>query len=119
MTFTNADLSYMRDTLEQMLPDTGNILSVTRTSDGIGGFSEAWGTTTTGVSCRLDHKRGMKTVTGGALVPFSEDVLTVAYDTTITTGNRFEHGSETYTVTDVDIDKSWPIIKRCILERVP
>lgn len=119
MTLSTGDLNYMRDTLEQMLPDTGNVLSGTQTPDGIGGFSTAWGTASSGVSCRLDHKRGIKTVTGGALIPFSEDILTVPVATTITTGNRFEHGSETYTVTDVDVDKSWPIVKRCIVERVP
>lgn len=115
---TAADLSYMREQTALLLPDSGTILSETRTDDGIGGFSSTWGTAGT-TACRLDHKRGMKVLTGGALAAYSEDVLTVPYNTSITTANRFSHGAETYIITNVDSDKSWPVVLRCTVEVVP
>ena len=46
---SNAELTDMRDTIQDyLLPDTCNILSIARSSDGSGGFTEAWGTATAG-----------------------------------------------------------------------
>ena len=41
---TNAELAQIRGDIAGMLPDTCNLLTLTRTSDGQGGWSEAWGT---------------------------------------------------------------------------
>lgn len=116
--FTTADLVYMREQANLLMPDTGTILTETRSSDGIGGFTSTWGTAAI-TACRLDHKRGMKALSGGALVPFSENILTVPYNTSITTANRFAHGTETYIITNVDADKSCPVVLRCTVEAVP
>jgi hypothetical protein len=40
--FTTADLSYMREQANLLMPDTGTILTETRSSDGIGGFASTW-----------------------------------------------------------------------------
>lgn len=117
---SNWELASMRSTLSELMPDTCNILSGTATPDGIGGQSVAWGTTYSGVSCRLDQmKKGYETMSGGAVYPFGQYVLTIAYDGTINTQNRVEHGSVTYNVIGVDQDKSWPITTRVIVEAIP
>jgi hypothetical protein len=64
-------------------------------------------------------KKGYETMSGGAVYPFGQYVLTIAYDGTINTQNRVEHGSVTYNVIGVDQDKSWPITTRVIVEAIP
>ena len=117
-TLTAAEIASMRADLQDVaLPDTCIILTGTATSDGQGGMSIAWGTTTTGVKCRVDHLTGMEAVFGGALKPFAGYNLTVAYNTVLTAANRVEHGGVTYSVIEVDPDKSWALFLRARLER--
>ena len=119
---SDAALTQARTVLETALPDTCNILEVTIGSDGQGGQTETWGTATggTAVACRLDAVPGLtgrESGAGAAVQPFQSYYLTVPYDTTITGSNRVEHGSYTYAIISVDLDKSWPIDVRCHLER--
>lgn len=116
---TTAEIASMRTDLEAVaLPDTCNILSVTQTADGQGGFTDAWGTASASVACRLDQKTGMEAQAGGAIQPFSSWVLSVPQATTLTTDHRVEHGGQTYNVISVDDDGSWQVVKRAQLERV-
>ena len=115
---SNGALNLARDILETALPDTCNILSVSLASDGQGGQVETWGTATASVACRLDPERGRELQAGGAVQSFNTYVLTMPYDTTVTSANRIEHGSYTYSIHSVDYDKSWPIDIRCQLERI-
>lgn len=119
MTLTAAELSAMRDDIETLLPDTCNLLTVTRTVDGKGGWTDAWGTATAGVACRLDATGGREAAAGDALRPYTSWVLTLPHDTTITAQYRVEHGGNTYSVTAVNDDNSWIASKRVSLERVP
>lgn len=112
----NAELSAMREALETLLPDTCNILSVTEASDGAGGVTQTWGTASASVACRVDYQSGMESIHGGAVQPYSRHILTVPYDTTVTEQNKVEHGGNTYHVTSVDQDKSWPVVLRVVLE---
>ena len=113
-----ADLSFMRDSTELLMPDSCNILSLTSTSDGAGGQSESWGTVTT-VSCRLDVKDMRDIVSGGAVQSYIKTMLSVPYDTSITEVNRVEHGGITYAVVaPTNSDQSWIAVKRVELERV-
>jgi head-tail adaptor len=114
---TSAEITYMRAQLEDLMPDTCNILSVTHTSDGQGGVTDTWGTATAGVACRLDYMQGVETVFGGAMQPYTGWKLTLPYDTSLTTAQRVEHGGNTYNVIEVDTDKSWPIVLRARLAR--
>jgi len=107
----------MRDVLEQLMPDTCNILSVTRTSDGQGGWSEAWGTAYAGVICRLDPLPGKEIPVGGAVQPYKAYILTLPYDTTITEANRVEISTNSFAVKSVDTRKSWAATRRALLER--
>lgn len=115
---TDAELAYMRDAIADLLPDRANILSVTRTPDGQGGFTEAWGTVTAGVACRIDPVRGREQVAGVALQPFHHFVGTFPHDATITETHRIEVNDSVFAVIAVDPDKSWKVATRAALERV-
>jgi head-tail adaptor len=116
---TDAELASMRASLEDVaLPDVCNILSVTRTPDGQGGFTDSWGTASTSVPCRLHYSQGVETVAGGGLKAFSGWVLTLPYATTISAANRVEVGSDTYSVTSVDSGKSWSTCIRVKLAKL-
>jgi len=96
----------------------GNILSVTRTSDGQGGFTETWGTATANLNYRLDPVRGQEQLAGGAILPQFTYVLSLPHGTTITEANRFETDADTYAVRSVDADKSWSGQVRAYVERI-
>lgn len=111
-------LAAMREAIAQLLPDTCTVLSVTRTPDGMGGQSETWGTASANVACRLDMKTGRELVTGEALQPYSYYMLSVPYNTAITTADRILHNSVTYAVTSANLNQSWQAVKRVQLERI-
>lgn len=120
MTLTTDEIALMRVDLEAVaLPDTCNILSLARTSDGQGGWTEAWGTAVggTAVACRMDTAGGRKTTVAEALNAYSSWVLTLPHDAGLTTLHRVEHGGYTYSVQSVSDDPSWPICQRAALER--
>ena len=116
----SAMLTAMRTAIADLLPDTCNILTVTRTPDGMGGNTEAWGTTYSGVSCRVDlAQSGIdEMVQGAELKPYPQYVLSVPYDTVLTSENRIEHNSVTYAVTKVNTSQSWKAVARAVLELV-
>lgn len=110
------ELAQMRDDLDDLLSDSCNILSLTRTSDGAGGWSETWGTATASVACRVDHKTAKEQLASGELRTYQTTMMTLAYDKTITTANRVEIASNTYAVTGVNYSQSWIATKRVNLE---
>lgn len=111
------ELTQIRIDLEGCLPDTCNILSLTRTSDNQGGWTEAWGTTYGGVSCRLDFIGGRENVTAGALIPYSRAIVTLPQSTVVTEQNRIEHSGNTYSVQAVNLG-SWLGVKRASVEKI-
>jgi hypothetical protein len=111
------ELAQLRTDLETTLPDTCAILSLTRTSDGQGGWSEAWGTATASVACRLDFIGGGEAVMSGALLPFTRAIVTLPQATVITAQNRIVHGGNTYTVQSVNLG-SWLGVKRASVQKV-
>jgi len=116
---SNAELTAMRDVIEdELLPDTCDILSVTKTPDGQGGVTETWGTAYAGVAFRLDMKQGREMVSGGALQPFTEYVGSLPYDATVTNANRILHSGTTYAVTSVNNGQSWIAVTRVMLEKL-
>lgn len=85
------------------LSDTGNVLTLTATSDSGGGASMTWGTAGT-ISCRIDpiNAFGNSRTTGGAIDERSTHVVTTPDGTTIDTSNRFLiTGRGTFEVTAV------------------
>lgn len=115
---TSAELAQARADVANMLPGTGYILSATEASDGQGGFTATWGTVSA-VSYRLDPLSGNRLLAGGAIQPFHAYQLTLPYNATITTANRFKDGSgQVYAVRSVDAGKSWAVSLRAVLERI-
>ena len=113
------ELEQIRTDLETTLPDAGTVLSLTRTSDGQGGWSESWAGTTS-VSCRLDFiaRFGMgENMAANSLMPYTRAIVTLPHDTAITADNRFSHSSGTYNVIAVNLG-SWIGVKRATLEKV-
>ena len=115
---TSAELTYMRECTEDLMPDTCNILTVTQTSDGQGGWTETWGTATTGQKCRFDNVMASERLGGGAVQPFHSYWVSLPYNTAITTEQRIEKGSDTFAVTSVDDDKSWNAVTRVWAELI-
>lgn len=116
----SADLSYMRDTLEELLPDTCTILSPTNTSDGQGGWTTTWGTVAASVKCRIDpgRKEMYERVTGAALKPYSWWQLTLPYDQAIDVTYRVVVNGDTYNVVNHDDNKSWQATTRVAVMKV-
>jgi head-tail adaptor len=111
-------LTRIRAAVNTLLPTTAIITAVTETSDGQGGFTDAWLPITGGtVSCRIDPVKGQKTTAGAALVPFYTHICTFAYDTTISAANRIVVGSATYIPVSPDDGKSWNACKRVYIEK--
>ena len=113
----DSELDRLRADILYTLTDTGDILSITRTSDGMGGFTEAWGTATASVACRLDQKQGREQLAGGGYQWYTTNVLSLPATATITTAHRFQMAGVTYAVASVN-EGSGIAVKRAIVERV-
>ncbi len=121
---TNKELTSIRADINDLLPDTGYIIARTETPDGMGGQTVSTSVVANGtVSCRLDTRmnnmlKGNESVAGAALQSFQQLILTLPYDTTITTNNQFLKDGQLYNVISIDTDKSWKASVRCVLERL-
>ena len=115
---TARELAQMRADIEDLFPDTCDILSVAYTADSEGGFAEAWGTATAGVKCRIDYRSGRESMTGGAIQPYSKAVLSVPYNTALSLTNRVKVGDYVWSIVSINDGQSWQAVKRAELERV-
>ena len=111
-------LTYMRESVELLMPDVCNVLAVTEVNNGQGGITETWGTAYSNVKCRLDMKSGNMPVVGGAVQQFTSYMLSLPYDTVIDATSRVEIDSVTYAVTSINDGQSWNVVKRVTLEAV-
>ena len=117
MTLSNNDLDYMRDSIEQLLPDTCHIMSNSGTADGMGGYTDSWGTATASVACRLDTQNGNYKDANGGIISYQKLVFTLPQATAITSGNRIVYNATTYNVSSVNVG-SWLACKRAEVELV-
>lgn len=115
---SNRDLTSMRQTVAELMPDRCHLLTKTSVSNGQGGQTTTWGTASANVPCRLDMMHGMETLTGGALQQYTGYVLSLPYDTTITQSQRVLLNDITYAVKSVNTNQSWVAVKRVELEKV-
>ena len=115
---TARELAQMRADIEDLMPDTCDILSVAYTSDGEGGMAETWGTALANVACRIDYRSGSEKVTGGAIQSYSKAVLSVPYNTALTTKHRVKLDDYVWAVLSLNDGQSWQAVKRAELERV-
>ena len=75
---TVKELAQMRADIEDLMPDTCDILSVAYTSDGEGGMAETWGTALRMWNCRIDYRSGSEKMMGGAIQSYSKAVIQLA-----------------------------------------
>ena len=118
MSLTTAELTQMRADIETLLPDTGDIHSITKVSDGQGGDTETWAELTGDVACRVDAMKGEEVLANGSIREFHGYMLTVPHDTTITTAHRFIQGGKTFNILSVNTNQAWIGCKRLMLEEV-
>lgn len=112
-----AMLAAMRAAIGELLPDTANVITITRTPDGEGGQVETRGTSSA-YAFRLDVTNGREMVSGGALQPFTSYKGSLPYDVTVTPGNSILHNSVNYAVTAVNTNQSWQAVCRVDLEKI-
>ena len=115
---TAKELAQMRADIEDLMPDTCDILRVAYTSDGEGGMTEAWGTALADVACRVDYRSGSEKVTGGAIQPYNKAVISLPYTTALTTKHRVKLDDFVWSVLSVNEGQSWDVVRRAELERV-
>lgn len=116
MVLTAADLAYMRSAINELLPDTCNICTITHTPNGMGGCTDTRATIGTAIACRLDMQSGREPTVGGAVQQFTGYTLSLPYDTTIGITNLVEINSADYSVTSINDGQSWIAVKRVTLE---
>lgn len=113
------ELANLRADMENVLmPDVCNILSVTYTADGQGGHTQAWGTATYGIACRIDPVKASEILAGGQVAPYHGYVVTLPHDTTVTAADRVEIDTQAYNILSVDAGKSWSACVRLQVEKV-
>jgi len=119
---TDGELAQMRADVANLLPDTCSILSVSYVNDGEGGMTEAWGTVTADVACRIDYPSwqtmGHERPAGAVVRPYAHAIATMPYDTEIDTTNQVAVDDAVYAVTSVNNGQSWIVAVRVELERV-
>lgn len=119
---STADLTMMRDVIEELLPDTCNILSESLTPDGQGGVTSSWGTAGSAIPCRIDQPTGRQfgdlIPVAGAVRKQQQFILSTPYDTVIVAGNRVETGGATYAVVSANVGVSWKAVARATLELI-
>ena len=105
----------MRDIEELAMSSTAIIQRYTLTSDGMGGYSEAWANVGT-VSCDLwpINQRGERegVSNAGQAISKADWFITVPYDTTITAKDRVSVNSKTFEVIFVPNLESWMTANR-------
>jgi head-tail adaptor len=115
---TAADLAYMRSSINELFPDTCNILNLSWSSDNEGGQNESWGTLSSS-ACRVDYGQGREVMTGGALMPYQKATISLPYNATISTANRIQIDTDVFSIQAVNKAQSWRGVTRCTAELVP
>ncbi len=118
MGIDTAMLAAMQSAINTLLPDTANIVALTNTPDGEGGWTQTRGTTGTAIACRLDVIQGREQITGGAIQPYTSYMLSLPYDTTVSPAQIIEHSSVDYAVKSINRGQSWKAVVRVELERL-
>lgn len=112
-----SDLRRMRDTVEAtVLPGTAVIHAFAGTSDGMGGWTEAFTASGT-VDARLDYLSGDEADIASRLTDRAEMVLTTASTVTIPPDARIVFAGGTYEVTAVLPVDPWKLCNRAFVAR--
>lgn len=112
-----AMLAAMREAISTLLPDTCNVITLTRAADGMGGHTDTRATATA-INCRLDVVTGREQIAGGGLQPFTSYMLSLPYDAAVVTTNEILHNGTNYAVKSVNQSQSWKAVVRVELEKL-
>jgi head-tail adaptor len=120
VTLSTLELARLRSEASDYMPDTCTLQTLTRASDGQGGWTETWANTYTSVSCRLAPVRAAQSeqIEGGQLAAMSPWILTVAHDQAIDETMRVVHASETFEIAHLEDTHSNRTAKRVYLRRL-
>jgi head-tail adaptor len=109
---TAAELTAMRDTLEDSLVDTAILKTRQWVSDGGGGGTTTYVAAGT-VECRVAPvSPNTEKVEGERLQPDSEYVFTFAYDTAISDESLITYAGRNFTVTAQRAPRTWEVSRR-------
>lgn len=112
--FSATDLTELRGVATSAMAGTLVIKRPTRTSDGMGGFTEAYGAVGT-VTCHIWRTREANEMVAGAMVQSkAEWYVGVPFGTDIREIDRAEYnGTTTYQIVHVPKDVTWQAQLRC------
>lgn len=110
---STADLDALRATLNESLPETAQVQRVTRTSDGLGGYTEAWAAIAT-VACRVapSGNTPAEQVVAERIQDRVLWTLTLPAGTDVTPADRIAVGSRTFEVIGVLAPRSFELATR-------
>ena len=111
MTISAAELTAMRETLANLMPDTCVISLGSLTPDGLGEFATTWTPSGT-VSCRIDPVKAGEVLNGGAIQPYKTMRVTLPYDAVVTHDHRLTIGGVNYEIISVLSNNSWALDTR-------
>lgn len=114
---TSTDLAKIRAEQNKLLPDTVYIQRVVRTSDGAGGWSEAWQTAVITQGRMVPGQRAGETVQGGMIAAYGEYVVTLPHDTGLQQDDRLQISGTQYEVKAI-LDRSEKTALRVLVSKV-
>ncbi|RLG78457.1 MAG: hypothetical protein DRO14_00540 [Thermoprotei archaeon] len=116
---TEAEILSMRSVQEEALPSTCTIKRKSLTSDGAGGYTEAWSVIATDVACRIaSARRPEERVIAEQMQGKTVWVLTLEADEDISAQDRVELSGSTYEVVGMVSGGAWATARRVIVALV-
>jgi len=114
---SSADLEYMRQCQEALLPDTCSIQTNTRTQTVFGGSTTSWADVATAVECRVVRldQRARNEESGEQAQLQADWMVTLHHDQSIALGQRIVVSSSlTLEPVDINNDRSWKNVTRVL-----
>lgn len=120
MSLSTLELAQLRADQGDYFPDTCSFQAVASTSDGQGGWTEAWSDTATSVACRLAPRVGSfgEAMSGNQVASQSAWVLHVAHDQDVDAEWRVVHEGLTYEIVQLEATHSNRTARQVMLRRL-
>lgn len=115
-----SELTAMRNTLAESLPDSGTISRLSLTSDGMGGGTPTWANVGT-ASCRVapwGQKSPDEAIIAERVGAVAYWSITFGQGTDVTAKDRIATGDHTYEVIGARAPHSWELSRRCMCVEV-
>ncbi len=112
------ELAAMRATLNASLPDTAQVQTLTRTADGMGGYTESW-TLGASYSCRLSSRGVPQEYLQQAAVQGAQYwMVTLPYNAAVTRQDRLIVGGKMLSIVGFQSGGAWETAKRVVCVEV-